>query len=340
MAPTLLEKLPDPPTGQKGWPWTVQSNPVPEMRSNGEPWPKVSIVTPSYSQGQYIEETIRSILLQGYPNLEYIVIDGGSDDETVDILEKYDPWLDYWVSELDEGQSDAIQKGLDRCSGTVFNWINSDDLLEPGALATIGQHIDGHDAVIGLGRHFTEEESWLEDTYNFAPKPLLRGFGREEGCGFTQQAVWLRTEQVKACGGVAPSFHYAMDRELYVRYTYEYPDVRYVDEPLARFRLHDDSKSEQSGLGEKADNPFRQDFVRMAKKIREMDAYADLHDLCDERIAWWEWLFCIARLRREKARSRFGRTAELLWKALRNPRRRMNRFTFGAARQILKGESP
>jgi glycosyltransferase involved in cell wall biosynthesis len=333
--PPTIDELPDPPEHSEGWPWTEQSTPLPSKQSDGNPWPKISIVTPSYNQGQYIEETIRSILLQGYPNLEYIVVDGGSDDETVDILEKYDPWIDYWVSEPDEGQSDATQKGLDRCTGTVFNWINSDDLLEPGALATISRHIDGHDAVIGLGRHFTEEKSWMEDTYNFAPRPLLRGFGRENGCGFTQQAVWLRTDQVKACGGVDPSFHYAMDRELYVRYTYEYPDVTYVDEPLARFRLHENSKSEQSGLGEKADNPFRREFVQMAKKIRGMDEYADLHGLCDERIEWWEWLLTVARLRGQDDRSALSRAGELLAQACAAPRSRLTRFTAGALRDIL-----
>jgi glycosyltransferase involved in cell wall biosynthesis len=271
--------------------------------------------------------------------MEYIVIDGGSDDETVAILEKYDRWIDYWVSEPDEGQSDAIQKGLDRCSGTVFNWINSDDLLEPGALATIGRHIDGHDAVIGRGRHFTEEESWLEDTYNFAPKPLLRGYGRENGCGFTQQAVWLRTDQVKSCGGVDSSFHYAMDRELYVRYTYEYPDVTYVDEPLARFRLHKKSKSGVRGLRRISEDPFRNDHLRMAKKIRNLDEYTELHDVCEERIEWLEWLSFVDRLQRRNERSRIGRVVDLLWNALRKPGARISRFTLGAARQILGGSS-
>lgn len=98
---------------------------------DGKPWPKISIVTPSFNQGQYIEETIRSILLQGYPNLEYIVIDGGSTDGAVDVIRKYEKWLTYWVSEPDKGQADAINKGLERCTGEIFNWINSDDILLP-----------------------------------------------------------------------------------------------------------------------------------------------------------------------------------------------------------------
>ena len=91
---------------------------------DGSDWPRISIVTPSYNQGQYIEETIRSILLQGYPNLEYIIIDAGSTDQTVEIIKKYEMFLSYWVSESDNGQAHAINKGLSLCTGEIFNWIN------------------------------------------------------------------------------------------------------------------------------------------------------------------------------------------------------------------------
>lgn len=132
-APTLGD-LPRPPEGKTGWPWTEASDPLPDARPNGDPWPKVSVVTPSYNHGRFIEKTIRSVLLQGYPNLEYIVMDGGSDDETVEILEKYDPWIDDWVSEPDDGQSAAINAGFRRSSGQFGSWINSDDWLCQGAL--------------------------------------------------------------------------------------------------------------------------------------------------------------------------------------------------------------
>ena len=86
---------------------------------DGSPWPAISLVTPSFNQGQFIEETLRSVLLQGYPRLELVVIDGGSRDNTVEILRKYEPWLTYWVSEPDRGQSHAINKGLARVTGTT-----------------------------------------------------------------------------------------------------------------------------------------------------------------------------------------------------------------------------
>jgi len=333
--PPMTDELPEPPPGETGWPWTIASDAVPDTQACGEPWPKISVVTPSYNQGAFIEETIRSILLQGYPNLEYIVIDGGSTDETVEVLKKYDPWIDHWVREPDDGQSDAINKGLGRATGSIFNWINSDDLLEPGALGTIARHFEDTDAVIGLGRHFTEEESWIEDTYNFAAEPLLRGFGRDQGCGFTQQAVWLRTQQVRECGGIDPSFHYAMDRELYVRYTYHYPRVTYVDSVLARFRIHEDSKTERSEFGEVYDNSFREDMLRMTKKIRGMSEYAPLHDVCDRRIAELEWKFYVAELRRENDRSRVSRAVEILGRALCHPQVRMDRAMVGTGLRLL-----
>lgn len=135
--PTLAE-LPPPPPDRTGWPWTVESPRVPDTMSDGRLcWPRISIVTPSYNQARFIEETIRSILLQGYPDLEYIIIDGGSTDDTVAILRKYEKHLAYWVSEKDRGQSHAINKGMERISGDVWMYQNSDDLLSRGALAAV-----------------------------------------------------------------------------------------------------------------------------------------------------------------------------------------------------------
>jgi len=115
-----LEELPAPPQGKFGWPWTEESPQLPEKQPSGKPWPKISIVTPSYNQADFIEETIRSMLLQGYPNLEYIIIDGGSTDKSVEIIQKYEPWLSYWVSESDRGQTHAVNKGFAMCKGEIL----------------------------------------------------------------------------------------------------------------------------------------------------------------------------------------------------------------------------
>lgn len=125
-----LKDLPPPPMGKSGWPWTVDIPKLPEAMPDGEPWPKISIVTPSFNQGQFIEETIRSVLLQGYPNLEYLIVDGGSSDQTVSIIKKYEDCLCWWVSERDGGQSNAINKGFSRATGEIIAWLNSDDTYE------------------------------------------------------------------------------------------------------------------------------------------------------------------------------------------------------------------
>ena len=125
-----LGDLPD-PGGRSGWPWTEAS---PDVDVDGAP--RVTVVTPSYDQGRYLEETLRSVLLQGYPGLEYIVLDGGSTDDSRSILERYDPFLAHWESHPDAGQSDALNRGFQRATGEIIGWVNSDDLLAPGAIAT------------------------------------------------------------------------------------------------------------------------------------------------------------------------------------------------------------
>ncbi|QEC80550.1 glycosyltransferase [Mucilaginibacter ginsenosidivorax] len=121
----LLKLLPAPPEGKTGWPWTEESSAA--AYDANTTWPKLTIVTPSYNQGQFLEQTIRSVLLQNYPNLEYIVIDGGSTDNSKDIIEKYSPWISYRQSEKDNGQSHAINLGFSLASGYYMAWVNSDD---------------------------------------------------------------------------------------------------------------------------------------------------------------------------------------------------------------------
>src|SRR5688572_17237201 len=140
--------------------------------------PKISIVTPSFNQGQYIEETILSIVNQNYPNLEYIIIDGGSTDNTVEIIKKYEKHLAYWVSEKDKGQSEAINKGFRKATGDIVCWINSDDFFMPGSLLKVGERfakdnsldlLNGHCLLIDehsniLSNHFIlKQKKWYAE---------------------------------------------------------------------------------------------------------------------------------------------------------------------------------
>jgi glycosyltransferase involved in cell wall biosynthesis len=207
-------------------------------------WPRISIVTPSYNQGQFIEETIRSVLLQGYPNLEYIIIDGGSTDNSVEIIRKYEPWLTYWVSKPDKGQTDAIQQGFNLITGVVWNWLNSDDLLEPNALQKIGTaYLSNNSATIYSGE--------LTVFGNGAPYLHPKCFQRlsELVCVWEkwptpQPAVFLSRRACREVNGVNASLRYAMDYDLYLKIA-QLPGfiVHDVSVPIARFRLHPLSKT-------------------------------------------------------------------------------------------------
>ncbi|WP_316759868.1 glycosyltransferase family 2 protein [Pedobacter aquatilis] len=118
-----------------GWPWIEETDPG--SYATNITWPKLTIVTPSYNQGNFLEQTIRSVLLQNYPNLEYIIIDGGSTDNTTEILEKYSPWISYWQSEKDSGQGHAINLGFSIASGDYYAWINSDDYYLPNTFYNV-----------------------------------------------------------------------------------------------------------------------------------------------------------------------------------------------------------
>jgi glycosyltransferase involved in cell wall biosynthesis len=239
-----LEDLPLPPDGKSGWPWTEESAKVPDKMPDGRLWPKISIVTPSYNQGQFIEEAIRSILLQGYPDLEYIIIDGGSTDRTVEIIKKYEPWLAYWESKPDKGQSHAINKGLEKSTGKLFNWHNSDDILMPDSLTTIAKagYIHGKRIFINnVGNLWGCNKDGYNNTISFSPELAASVSALKTGC---QPACLMGRDLVIQAGRVDENLHYIMDIDLLLRIALVKPPI-HIDSPFVYVRAHPDTKSLQ-----------------------------------------------------------------------------------------------
>lgn len=256
--PRLFE-LPPPPEGKTGWPWTVETPPLPPTRPDGSPWPRISIVTPSYNQGQFIEETIRSVLLQGYPDLEYIIMDGGSTDGSVEVIRKYEPWLTYWISEQDRGQSHAINKGFTLISGRIMGWLNSDDLLRRGTLARVeraaresgAKWLTGICEVINpcgqaVGRLVPESGvsaiDWL--------KRLSAGKTQI----LPQPATFWTYQSWQRCGPLDVGLDYSFDHDYFLALFLGVGPPVVLSDVLSDFRVHASSKTSTRELDFKEEN--------------------------------------------------------------------------------------
>lgn len=205
-------------------------------------WPKISLVTPVYNSGKYIEATIRSVVAQQYPNLEYIVVDGGSTDETIDILRNYENDLTAWISEPDQGMYDALNKGFARTSGEILGWISATDMLHVGALLSVGgifRSLPEVEWITGRPTRFNEYgmTTDVEDIPHWSRQRFLAGFNR-----YIQQesTFWRRSLWEKAGGQVDASLRMAGDFELWLRF-FRFARLYPVDGIFGGFRLHDSS---------------------------------------------------------------------------------------------------
>ncbi|HEX9665708.1 MAG TPA: glycosyltransferase family 2 protein [Thermodesulfobacteriota bacterium] len=245
--PTLTE-LPSPPAGKTGWPWTEESRPLLNTMSDGSPWPRITVVTPSFNQGQLIEETIRSVLLQGYPNLEYFVLDGGSTDNSIEIIQKYAPWLSYWASEPDSGQSDAINRGLKMGSGLFATWINSDDMLCKDAIVNHASRIgfDPNVVYVGICVRTDVDRKILFSrrgrVHSLEDLVRIRTVWRSGG-HIVQPEVLFPLKLALEVGGLNVDNHFTMDYELWGKFFLAGARFQYTEIPFGMFRRYAEQKT-------------------------------------------------------------------------------------------------
>ena len=266
-----LGDLPSPPSDKIGWPWTKGTKPLSERMPDGSECPRISIVTPNYNYGHFLEETIRSVLLQGYPNLEYIIIDGGSTDNSIETIKKYEPWLKYWVSEPDKGQSDAINKGFRKATGEIIAFLNSDDLYCLNTLSHVVKwYISSHTNQWLVGNsQFTNDKGESirlispklpNNLFGWLQRPFVIGKKICPEC--PQPSVFLKKKHIETIGYFDESFNFCFDHEYWVRLILKgyLPNANY--QTLSQFRIHDESKTGSNDI-----NFLREDILIIQKYI-------------------------------------------------------------------------
>jgi glycosyltransferase involved in cell wall biosynthesis len=205
---------------------------------------KISVVTVSYNQAKFLEDCMLSVLTQDYPDIEYIVIDGGSTDGSVDIIKKYADQLAYWVSEPDAGQTDALKKGFSKATGDIFCWLNSDDVLMPGALREVVGFFKSHsDAMCVTGDHLKCDEE-LRPVKLHREIPFNRFLWHYTYNYIAQTSTFWRRELYEKAGGLNPSFHMAMDGDLFIRFA-DHAKLWKVCNVWSKFRMHEGQKTAQ-----------------------------------------------------------------------------------------------
>lgn len=230
-------ELPSVPTDRGGWPWTAKAD-----EWVADELPRITIVTPSLNQAQFLEETIRSVLLQGYPNLEYIVVDGGSSDGSIETIRKYAKWLAHWESEKDRGQSHAINKGFARATGEILAWLNSDDFLLPGALAAVATAFRTHGEA---GLVYGGCQKVDEAGHPVATAVAARDFDLGSlllGNFIAQPSAFFRRTTFEKSGPLDEELHMIMDYDLWIRIASAFPVIA-LPQVLSAFRTHSEQKT-------------------------------------------------------------------------------------------------
>jgi glycosyltransferase involved in cell wall biosynthesis len=242
-------------------------------------WPRITIVTPSYNQGQFLADTIRSVQAQGYPNLEYFVVDGGSTDNSVDVIRTYEGHIDYWVSERDRGQSHAINKGFARATGEYVSWLNSDDMLLPLALDHVGEYArrnENVDVILG-GLLLGDAGGRIRSCH--LPTPSSQWCIAREAMDLFQPSMFVRRSTLLRVGPLREDLHCRMDARLVTRLADLRATWGYVPVPVSFQRRHPDAKGgspawaaryEQERSLVRAEYPFPEWEIGLARLVRRI----------------------------------------------------------------------
>jgi glycosyltransferase involved in cell wall biosynthesis len=239
------------------------------------PRPLVSIVTPSFNQARFLEQTILSVFAQDYPHIEYLIVDGGSTDGSLEIIQCFAPHLAWWVSEADLGQTDAINKGFSHARGDILAWLNSDDAYQPGAISQAVDYLQSHPQA---GMVYGDANLIDADGNIIGKFPARQTDYRRLRRGYVhipQQASFFRASLWKQVGPLDPSFYFAMDYDLWVRLA-RISELHYLPSLWADFRLHGSGKSVV------ADNRCWPEMLRVHYR---------------DRGNWFSWLVFKAKLR-------------------------------------------